>query len=179
MTIPTKKSQFFSTAADGQTAIEVKIFQGERERKLFDNFNLLVFLLLRRASLGSRSLSTSMLASLAYQHPHTPLPAPKNYPQKCRDPSSHRLLFMLTTAPANDKISPDEMHNDETGPAETPPNVDPQTDLSQQLFLLNLLNESHGKGKRLRKRDQSIHFSQPVPCTISWRIRWCNSREEN
>jgi molecular chaperone DnaK len=30
-TIPTKKSQTFSTAADGQTAIEVKIFQGERE----------------------------------------------------------------------------------------------------------------------------------------------------
>jgi molecular chaperone DnaK len=30
-TIPTKKSQVFSTAADGQTAIEVKIYQGERE----------------------------------------------------------------------------------------------------------------------------------------------------
>ena len=30
-TIPTKKSQMFSTAADGQTAIEVKIYQGERE----------------------------------------------------------------------------------------------------------------------------------------------------
>jgi molecular chaperone DnaK (HSP70) len=30
-TIPTKKSQVFSTAADGQTAIEVKILQGERE----------------------------------------------------------------------------------------------------------------------------------------------------
>ena len=29
-TIPTKKSQVFSTAADGQTAIEVKIYQGER-----------------------------------------------------------------------------------------------------------------------------------------------------
>ena len=29
--IPTKKSQTFLTAADGQTAIEVKIFQGERE----------------------------------------------------------------------------------------------------------------------------------------------------
>ncbi|KAI0263159.1 heat shock protein 70 family, partial [Russula aff. rugulosa BPL654] len=30
-TILTKKSQVFSTAADGQTTIEVKIFQGERE----------------------------------------------------------------------------------------------------------------------------------------------------
>ncbi|KIO19534.1 hypothetical protein M407DRAFT_246141 [Tulasnella calospora MUT 4182] len=43
-TIPTKKSQTFSTAADGQTAIEVKIFQGERElvrdNKLLGNFNL-------------------------------------------------------------------------------------------------------------------------------------------
>ncbi|KAI0262650.1 Hsp70 protein-domain-containing protein [Russula aff. rugulosa BPL654] len=43
-TIPTKKSQVFSTAADGQTAIEVKIFQGKRElvrdNKLLGNFNL-------------------------------------------------------------------------------------------------------------------------------------------
>ena len=43
-TIPSKKSQVFSTAADGQSAIEVKIFQGERElvrdNKLLGNFNL-------------------------------------------------------------------------------------------------------------------------------------------
>ena len=43
-TIPTKKSQVFSTAADGQTAIEVKIYQGERElvrdNKLLGSFNL-------------------------------------------------------------------------------------------------------------------------------------------
>ena len=43
-TIPTKKTQTFSTAADGQTAIEVKIFQGERElvrdNKMLGNFNL-------------------------------------------------------------------------------------------------------------------------------------------
>jgi len=43
-TIPTKKSQVFSTAADGQTAIEVKIYQGERElvrdNKILGNFNL-------------------------------------------------------------------------------------------------------------------------------------------
>jgi molecular chaperone DnaK len=43
-TIPTKKSQTFSTAADGQTAIEVNIYQGERElvrdNKLLGNFNL-------------------------------------------------------------------------------------------------------------------------------------------
>ena len=43
-TIPTKKSQVFSTAAVGQTAIEVKIFQGAHElvqdNKLLGNFNL-------------------------------------------------------------------------------------------------------------------------------------------
>ncbi len=30
-TIPTKKSQIFSTAADGQTQVEVNVLQGERE----------------------------------------------------------------------------------------------------------------------------------------------------
>ncbi|CDZ97062.1 heat shock protein [Phaffia rhodozyma] len=43
-TIPTKKSQVFSTAADGQTAIEVKVYQGERsmvrDNKLLGNFQL-------------------------------------------------------------------------------------------------------------------------------------------
>jgi Hsp70 protein len=43
-TISIKKSQVFSTAADGQTAIEAKIYQGERElvrdNKLLGNFNL-------------------------------------------------------------------------------------------------------------------------------------------
>ncbi|KAJ2244645.1 hypothetical protein GGI13_006142 [Coemansia sp. RSA 455] len=43
-TIPTKKSQVFSTAADGQTAVEIKVFQGERElvrdNKILGNFQL-------------------------------------------------------------------------------------------------------------------------------------------
>src|SRR5699024_10769809 len=30
-TIPTTKSQIFSTAADGQTSVEVRVLQGERE----------------------------------------------------------------------------------------------------------------------------------------------------
>ncbi|KAK7600935.1 hypothetical protein V9T40_008376 [Parthenolecanium corni] len=44
-TIPTKKSQVFSTAADGQTQVEIKVFQGEREmandNKLLGQFSLI------------------------------------------------------------------------------------------------------------------------------------------
>ena len=43
-TIPTKKSQVFSTAADSQTAVTIRVFQGEREmaegNKLLGQFNL-------------------------------------------------------------------------------------------------------------------------------------------
>ncbi len=43
-TIPTKKSQIFTTAADGQTSVEVKVLQGEREfsrdNKLLGVFHL-------------------------------------------------------------------------------------------------------------------------------------------
>ena len=43
-TIPTKKSQIFSTAEDGQTAVTIKVYQGEREmaadNKSLGNFDL-------------------------------------------------------------------------------------------------------------------------------------------
>ncbi|MDU5441553.1 MAG: molecular chaperone DnaK [Finegoldia magna] len=43
-TIPTKKSQVFTTAADGQTSVEIKVLQGEREmaadNTLLGQFNL-------------------------------------------------------------------------------------------------------------------------------------------
>lgn len=43
-TIPTKKSQVFSTAEDGQTAVTIRVFQGEREmaadNKLLGHFDL-------------------------------------------------------------------------------------------------------------------------------------------
>ena len=43
-TIPTKKSQVFSTAADGQTQVEIKVLQGEREMAV-DNKSLGNFVL--------------------------------------------------------------------------------------------------------------------------------------
>ncbi|MFA6955723.1 MAG: molecular chaperone DnaK [Thermoanaerobaculia bacterium] len=43
-TIPTRKSETFSTAADNQTSVEIKVYQGERQmardNKLLGNFNL-------------------------------------------------------------------------------------------------------------------------------------------
>jgi molecular chaperone DnaK len=43
-TIPTRRSETFTTAADGQTSVDIKVYQGEREmaayNKLIGNFNL-------------------------------------------------------------------------------------------------------------------------------------------
>jgi molecular chaperone DnaK len=44
-TIPTKKSQVFSTAADGQSQVEIKVYQGERDmasdNKILGQFSLI------------------------------------------------------------------------------------------------------------------------------------------
>ncbi len=37
-TIPTSKSEMFTTAADGQTAVEIKVYQGEREIASYNKF---------------------------------------------------------------------------------------------------------------------------------------------
>ena len=55
-TIPTKKSQIFSTAADGQTSVEVHVLQGEREMAQYN-----------------KTLGRSQLAVIA--------PAPRGVPQ--------------------------------------------------------------------------------------------------
>ena len=66
-TIPSKKLKVFSTAANGQTAIEVKIYQGERELSRTTNClaisTLLAFHLHPKAFLKSRLPLTLMPVS--------------------------------------------------------------------------------------------------------------------
>jgi molecular chaperone DnaK len=67
-TIPTKKSQVFSMAADSQTTIEVKIYQGGHEliwdNKLLGNFNFIgIPPVLKGVPFRLRSLLTSMPVS--------------------------------------------------------------------------------------------------------------------
>ena len=70
-TIPTKKSQTFSTAADGQTAIEVKIFQGEREHvtRIISN-NYVTRIISNNSSITDHSLFPFLSLTLrAISHP--------------------------------------------------------------------------------------------------------------
>ena len=63
-TIPTKKSQIFSTAADNQTSVEVHVLQGEREmaayNKTLGKFQLTGIARRLAACRRSRLPSTSM-----------------------------------------------------------------------------------------------------------------------
>ena len=55
-TIPTKKSQIFSTAADNQTSVEVHVLQGEREMAAYNKT-------LGRFSLSKHSAGTERCSS--------------------------------------------------------------------------------------------------------------------
>ena len=71
-TIPTKKSQIFSTAADGQTQVQITVSQGEREmasdNKLLGQFQL-VSSFSFKAPLADKSYDIADKRS--YENPHT------------------------------------------------------------------------------------------------------------
>ena len=81
-TIPTKKSQVFSTAEDSQTAVTIRVFQGEREmasdNKMLGQFDWSVSRRRRAACRRSRSLSTSTPTASSTSRPRTKAPARSN-----------------------------------------------------------------------------------------------------
>ena len=79
-TIPTKKSQVFSTAADGQTSVEIHVLQGERDmasgNKTLGKFHADGHTARRRAAFRrSRSRSTSTPTASCTCRPRTWAPA--------------------------------------------------------------------------------------------------------
>ena len=78
-TIPTKKSQVFSTAEDSQNAVTIRVFQGERElaaqNKVLGQFDLVGIPRRRAACRRSRSPSTSTPTASSTSRPRTRRPA--------------------------------------------------------------------------------------------------------
>ena len=78
-TIPTKKTESFSTAEDNQTTVEIHVLQGERQmaadNRTLGKFQLTAFRRLRGACRRSRSRSTSTPTASCTCRPRTRRPA--------------------------------------------------------------------------------------------------------
>jgi molecular chaperone DnaK len=73
-TIPTKKSQVFSTAADGQTQVEIKVIQGERklakDNKILGQFSLVGIPPAPRGVPQVRLALSGLFVNITFNHTH-------------------------------------------------------------------------------------------------------------